>query len=316
MTPLLRPHLDQSDAPTVAIGIATYRRPELLGELLSSLRSMSRPIAVRIVVVDNDAAASAQPVAQAYSDVVDQYLVEPAPGIAEARNRFLDSLTDEAFIAFVDDDERVDPDWLVRLWEAHLDYSADVVVGPVISEYPPDSPAWIVEGNFFDRPRALTGTLVELAATNNVLVATAALRKLSNPRFDPAYSVTGGSDSDLFHRIRRSGTQLVWCDEAIVRERVPHERMTSAWINKRARRTGSVRARLLIAENRYLRVLAEGMARTALGALKIASRKLRRLPLRADELNMYNRGLGQFDALRGRFGREYARGDVATPPTD
>ncbi|ALJ19074.1 glycosyltransferase family 2 protein [Microbacterium sp. No. 7] len=293
--------------PAVAIGIATYRRPALLRQLLESLRDLERPVPVSVYVVDNDADGSAREVAAEFADLDVRYSVEPAPGIAEARNAFLRAVADETHVAFVDDDERVAPDWLVRLWDAAHAYDAEVVAGPVVPVFPPNAPTWAIAGGFFERPRVATGQRMPLAATNNSLVRRTALQRLDSPWFDPAFSRTGGSDSDLFHRMVAAGATIVWCDEAVVEEDVPLERMTWEWVKRRAERTGNVRARLLLNDGKRLRVGVEGVARLAVGGLRITTRTLRRRPVDAHALNTWMRGLGLLRAMRGDLIQEYQR---------
>ena len=48
-------------------------------------------------------------------------------------------------------------------------------------------------------------------------------------RFDGRFRHTGGSDNDLFRRFTRAGGQIVWIDEAILREEFPVERMNLRW---------------------------------------------------------------------------------------
>lgn len=292
---------------TVAVGIATYRRPELLAELLDSLHSVSVPGQMTVYVVDNDPLASGREVSNDYRHVVHRYVVEENAGIAEARNRFLDELGDETHLVFVDDDERVDRNWLIELTSTMDRFDSDVVAGPVVPIFPDDAPRWAVEGGFFERPRHDTGTRLVLAATNNVLVKRSTLEELESPRFDISFSETGGSDSELFNRMVKTGAVIVWCDEAIVSELVPHWRMTREWVSKRAERTGNVRARLLMQDRRYFRVAIEGVGRMLFGAFKVARCRVQRRDVNADALNTWMRGRGLLKALTGNVVREYAR---------
>ena len=62
--------------------------------------------------------------------------------------------------------------------------------------------------------------------------------------FDARLAASGGEDCDFFWRCMNGGARLVWCDEAVVRERVPAERMNRAWLLKRAYNGGRSFARL------------------------------------------------------------------------
>lgn len=297
------------DATTasVGIGVATYRRPELLHNLLLSLATTASISEVCVYVVDNDANESGREVCEIDYGFRLIYAVEPKPGIAAARNSFLDLAKAEDFLIFIDDDEFVDEDWLSELRSAQAELCADVVWGPVIPVFPPSAPAWAIQGGFFDRDRHSTGHELKLAATNNAIVRREAIEKLTEPRFRESFSETGGSDSDLFHRMYRSGAVIRWCDEAIVREHVPTERMTWDWVAQRAERTGNVRARLLMSDGHRNQVVLEGMARVGVGAFRNVVGKIRGKVPTSREVNTYRRGLGMLRALRGSYVREYRR---------
>lgn len=298
-----------ADAATgrIAIGIATYRRPDLLRQLLASLADVQFAGQMNVYVVDNDAEGSGREIAANFGELVTSYVIESEAGIAQARNRFLEIIADEEFVVFVDDDEWVEQDWLSRLAETMDAFQVEVVAGPVLPVFPVDAPDWAVNGGFYERQRHSTGTQLTLAATNNVLVRRDALERLESPRFDTNFSLTGGSDSDLFNRMVQAGAAIVWCDEAIVSETVPHDRMTWQWVRRRAERTGNVRARLLLQDGRRLRVVVEGVGRMLTGGVKVALRHLRRQPQTATSLNTWERGKGMLRALRGNLVDEYRR---------
>ena len=106
-------------ALNITVCILTFRRPDglakLLETLLRQLHEPSRPYALTVLVVDNDAAGSAGAIVDRYRDSSAYelvYVVEPRQGIPLARNRALDSApagTD--LVVFIDDDE-----WPVDTW--------------------------------------------------------------------------------------------------------------------------------------------------------------------------------------------------------
>jgi len=235
-------------AGTVAIDVcvATFRRPQVLDKLLTSLlRQDLHGITMRVIVVDNDHLQTARPVVDAFRlrsrlDVV--YDVEPEQNIALARNRTLKHLESDYF-AFVDDDEMVSEHWLHRLLDAARRYQADIVFGPVISVFPANPPSW-VEKNF-QRPRRPTGQEVLTGGAGNALVRRAILRT-GIPAFDPSFGLTGGEDTDFFYRMHLAGHRLVWCDEAWAKEPVPSDRISLEWLRRRGFRSGQNYARIFI----------------------------------------------------------------------
>lgn len=289
------------------ISIATYKRPELLDDLLQSLEPEVHGADVRIVVVDNDADASARAVCEASTLDID-YVVEPRPGIAAARNRGLDRVADEdRFLIFVDDDERVLSGWLTQLGEAQRRYDADVISGPVVSVLPADAPKWIARGGFIQRARFRTGEPSLSPATNNTLVRLDYLRSLGFPRFDETFSLTGGSDTAFFRVLRDAGARMVWCDEAVVHEDVPAARANLAWIWRRGIREGNVSGRMLLRQRSRPRVVLAGIARVLYGVAATAKDLVLGRGFQARSAAYITRGVGWIGASRGRLITEYAR---------
>jgi glycosyltransferase involved in cell wall biosynthesis len=230
--------------PLVSICVITYRRPEGLKRLISSLAKLEsgeHSARIELNVVDNDPGESARDICcQAGGDApfaVD-YAVEPKRGIPFARNRSVAMITPEAeFAVFVDDDETVASNWLDELLRVQRDTNADVVAGPVLPEYLVPPPSWVVRGRFHELTRHPTGARVNRAYTNNTLIHTALLRQMGPP-FDERLALTGGSDTHFFRRVHEAGYKIVWADEAVVFDCVPPSRMTLRWILQRAFRLG------------------------------------------------------------------------------
>ena len=183
----------------VVIAVLTYRRPAELAALLPELtrQALGRP-AVRVLVIDNDPAASGASVVSSLKSDAVRYVHEPRPGIAAARNRALDEATSYDLLIFIDDDEWPNPTWLESMLEVHDRTASAAVVGPVISEYAAEPDPWIKAGRFFDRRRLPSGTLIDVAATNNLLLDLRQVRAFGL-RFDEAFGLSGGSDT-LFTR--------------------------------------------------------------------------------------------------------------------
>jgi cellulose synthase/poly-beta-1,6-N-acetylglucosamine synthase-like glycosyltransferase len=280
----------------------------LLAHTLRSLTQQECDSTYRVVVIDNDPSGSAKKVVVEFEDqLMLEYAVEPEPGIVAARNAFLARIESEEFIAFIDDDETAAASWLQELLTAAERFSADVVAGPVIPILPATAPRWAAVGGFFERSRHVTGTKVVLAATNNALVRRSMLLRMHSPRFNPAFSSTGGSDSELFARLHDAGASIVWCNEAVVSEEVPEARISWHWVARRAQRTGNVRARLLLERGRWARTVIEGIGRVCLGSVKCTYRIITFRKLNAWSLNTLCRGIGMLSAIRGVYIHEYKR---------
>ncbi len=229
----------------VAIGIITYLRPDGLLRVLESLQGLvlADEIEVWIVVVDNDSQRSAESLcATIQSRWPVKYVAEPQRGIPFARNRVIGEAIESAeYVAFIDDDEEAEPQWLGELIKTCQRFQADVSTGPVLPRFTVAPPSWATRGRFFERPRYPTGTLRDRAFTGNVLFGRHVLTAMAADEgwFDERMALTGGSDSLFSQRIHRAGFKIVWSDEAVVHEAVPESRMTKKWVRQRAYRVGT-----------------------------------------------------------------------------
>lgn len=240
---------------TVDIGVATFRRPEFLPKLLDSLASIDVPekCRIRLIIADNDQNGSALPMVANLKEGCQfeiLYILVPSRGISYARNAILE-MVDAEYLAFLDDDETVEPEWLKAMLHAIKFYKADVVFGPVRGNLPVDAPRWALTSPVFVRPSRPSGTTVQTGGSGNVLIKTQILLKLGL-KFDPEFALTGGSDTHFFHQIWKAGHVMVWCSDAVAYEDVPQERLRLTWVLKRSYRGGQCFARVLLAEKPFI----------------------------------------------------------------
>ncbi|MDJ0378968.1 glycosyltransferase family A protein [Cryobacterium sp. PH31-L1] len=314
--------------PRVVIAVLTYRRPadleELLPELLDQAGMVLAP--VEIIVIDNDPDAGARALVTDTSWLEEgrpastgptsiRYVHEPTPGIASARNRALQEGQSADLLIFIDDDERPSSHWLVQLLDTYSTYRPAAVVGPVLSQYDIEPDQWIRAGGFFERRRFTTGTPVSLAATNNLLLDLAQVRRLELS-FDERFGLSGGSDSLFTRQLHQRGGQMIWCDEAIVIDIVPADRLTREWVLQRAFRMGNTWSRINLDDTENgKRVLvrmtlqARGAARVCGGIVRyLAGSLVGQVPLRARGLRTAARGAGMLAGSVGSVYHEYKRG--------
>ena len=301
---------------STVVAVLTYRRPDQLRLLLPELvRQGGGRAEVRVLVVDNDPAASGGPVVEALGDASVRYVHEPRPGIAAARNRALDESLDDDVLVFIDDDEWPNATWLDSMLDVHARTSCAAVVGPVVSEFAAEPDAWVTAGRFFDRRRLPSGTHVDVAATNNLLLDLRQVRAFGL-QFDEAFGLSGGSDTLFTRELHRRGGTLVWCDEAVVIDQVPVERLTRRWVLLRALRSGNSWSRTSIkistsaAERARVRVqlTGRGALRTVSGAAQfIGGCIMRSKPHQARGLRTAMRGGGMLAGAYGYIYSEYRR---------
>lgn len=299
--------------PVVVVAIVTYRRPDDLRTALTAVLPEARASDAGVLVVDNDPAGSAREVVAAFATDGVEYTSEPTPGIAAARNRAMSTTADSRFVVFLDDDEQPEPGWLQALLATARDSGAAAVAGPVVSVYDVEPDAWVRAGRFFDRRRLPTGTRIDQAATNNLLLDH---DQLDGLRFDPAFGLTGGSDTLFTRTLARRGRRLVWCDEAVVLDRVPVGRIERSWVLRRAFRMSNtgVRVDLVLATGVIARSVvrvrdaARGLTRVAGGGASMLLGALTRSRgRRVRGLRTVVRGAGMVSATVGHVHAEYRR---------
>lgn len=226
--------------PDVSICIATFRRPRGLVRLLESLARLRLPegLVVEIIVVDNDAAAEARSQALATSEAARnvRWFVEPTQNISLARNRAVSEARGR-FVAFIDDDEVADENWLAAFWGAAESGAGDGFFGPVLPRLDTIAIPWLDVETFFSRTRHPSGTRI---GVREVLNGNALVRRslFADCIYDPAWGRTGGEDNELFDRMLTAGARFLWCDEAIVHETIPASRYRLGWLARRAFRGG------------------------------------------------------------------------------
>lgn len=298
----------------VVVAVASFRRPR---ELLITLGSVNVAIArfakdgnvARLLVVDNDPDRTAHPVCH---ELGIEVVSEPTPGIAAARNRALDCRLQGEHLAFIDDDEAASSDWIVELTRTLVSHRAAAVFGPVLPVFPEGAPGLVVRGGFFDRKGADSRGRPVHPATNNVLIAAHVLDASPDLRFNEAFSLTGGSDTDFFKRLREMSPDhaYAWSSAASVDEFVPRDRATVRWIWRRNVRLGNVSARIRFGSAPKVLVGALGLARVLWAVPATALAAVTRMKV-ASAVTQIPKGLGMIQWAIGSVTVEYARVDKA-----
>lgn len=231
-----------------SICIATYQRPKLLEKLLISISNLQtlESQETEVIIVDNDINESARSVFEHFTNSYHnlKYFVQPLKNISITRNEAVRNAKGQ-YIAFIDDDEHAEPDWLTQLVDTIEKYNADVVIGRIISEFPPNTAEWVKSTFLFNRLAAKTGEKPYYTYTGNCIIRRSVLEKLEGP-FDVRYGISGGEDTQLFSRIHLNGGKIVSCYEAVTYEFVPKERTRLLWQIKRAFRVGNNYCRRVI----------------------------------------------------------------------
>src|SRR3954452_2903372 len=245
------PALRSAEEGEIALSavICTYNRYDLLPEAIESLAGQDVPAGLlEIIVVDNspDQAGAAR-FGQRYAGLSNlTYLVEPKPGLSNARNIGTAAALGR-IVAFIDDDARACRSWAKELLHAHtaFDGRAGIVGGPIVPRWADEKPAWI------GKPLLAYLSLVDLGHE---------LRELStgewlagcNISFDRASLISAGGFStrlgrigsgstllsndevEASERVRALGKVAIYAPKALVEHVIPSERLTQSWFRRRA----------------------------------------------------------------------------------
>ncbi|HEV7249482.1 MAG TPA: glycosyltransferase family 2 protein [Shinella sp.] len=285
----------------IDIAVCTFRR-EAVSETLASLARLTVPhgVQLRVIVADNDIEPSARErVAAARLPMDIAYVHCPAGNISIARNACLDH-ADADFIAFVDDDETVEPQWLDRLLAEANKSAADVVLGPVRAIYAADAPAWMRRGDFHSTLPVWVGGEIRTGYTCNVLMRLAA-PSITGRRFDLTLGRSGGEDTAFFDAVHAAGGRIAFAEEAWVQEPVPANRARFAWLAQRRLRMGQTHGRLLAERHEgFARLTAAALATAKCAACFTSAAAFVLLPVRRNRFVL--RGLLHAGAVGGLFG--------------
>ena len=211
----------------VAICVCTYKRPKMLERCINSLIAQSNDgrLTPMIVVVDNDAERSAFPIVGHKSDHSPfpiYYEHQPKRGIAAARNSALDRAMElrTDWIAFLDDDEWAEPDWIMQLMNCDY-HDTPVLYGLRIMHIPDPMPFWALPPVASKRAE---GASMKTAFTHNVRFSADLVR--AGLRFDEGLNLAGGEDTQFFTAAYKLGFKIRHTRRAVTNETHHPERLT------------------------------------------------------------------------------------------
>ncbi|MFN8606523.1 MAG: glycosyltransferase family A protein [Vulcanimicrobiota bacterium] len=223
----------------VSIIVPTYNRLDFLRATVASLLALERPAGVdyELVVVDNGGQDGSFDWLQSQTGV--RSFREERPGESQARNRGIEEARGD-WLAFVDDDELAEPDWLLRLWKAAQELSSRVVTGSVWLQMP----EWQLTGlgpvvrQFLGEERGSARQPYRgrrLPALCNVLIH----RQLFHQYGLFNTNLTVASDTEFFWRLAR-GHEPMWFEPAArLWHQVPAFRLEPSFLLARALWQGS-----------------------------------------------------------------------------
>jgi len=220
-----------------SIAIPTFRRPTYLADLLKDLAQQQGNFDwsnYEILICDNDALESAKGTFHAYSFpgcLRYSYFSVKEQNISLARNKLVEESSCDAII-FVDDDQRVNRDFLAnveKFWLERVNQiaGAKFQVNPIFDS---SEPKWFRQRRLYSGCLPENGSPIVTFATNGCILKTELLKHF---KFNALFGRTGGEDFELFLRATKEGYWFASARSITVLERVPQERETLVYLLKR-----------------------------------------------------------------------------------
>ncbi len=263
----------------VCVYVCTYRRNDALARMLDSLDVAAREAVsvarLGVVVVDDNPDGAAEPVVAAAANAFPlglHYRHSGAGNIAVARNAGLEvAMAIAPWVAMVDDDQVVVPDWLVELLRVQREHDADAVTAPVYPRFGSDAPRWLHTQPFAElwgTPARPDGAAVTDLQTANSLISTEFLTAHPEVRFSPDLGEAGGEDMVFYRMALDAGLKAHYSHHAVNWEIEPPERATYRYQLRRNLWHGNTEAvtNLRAGRDRRVRLLARAAKRGALAA--------------------------------------------------
>lgn len=303
----------------IALVVCTCNRPKGLERVVTSLAKLQMPshYLAQLLIIDNSADGNARQTVEQLKAGLPwevQYVHETKSGISFARNAALEYVIPRQFdyMASVDDDMHVDPEWLVELIEIATSSSDAAVIGRRKIDYPGEKHWWVDEAYRLDSHEPADGALLEQGHTGGCLVKLDCVRSLKL-RFDEDLSKSGGEDTLFFAQILDNGDNIRFASKAISYEVLGADRMRVRWWLKRWYRTGNTSALVSMATNHSsrFRVFYDGVVRVTLGlagTVLCMPWLMRRRTKGMRAVRMVFRGSGYIAAVMGARYDEYAEG--------
>jgi glycosyltransferase involved in cell wall biosynthesis len=126
------------------------------------------------------------------------------PGLVSARNRAMSLALafHPEFLAFIDDDEVPEADWLSNLIRRVEETGADFASGPIVPEYTAPPPRWATEGEFFHASR-------DSFRTSNLILCASCLPENESQWFQHEFNFSGGEVNEFLGRLVANGAAHV-----------------------------------------------------------------------------------------------------------
>ncbi len=245
----------------ILICICTRERDQMLAAAAAAVGRLARPedYEVELLIVENETSPRQADVIKGFDIGMPlHYRHEPALGLVMARNRALETAIElgAQWVAFTDDDQEVEPDWLTAYQTAlRANPQQKILTGPYWYKYPEDFSPYRRRQR--DRAHAESVELNTIMGGNCLIHRDIFGPNGLNLRFNLIFNFTGCEDTEYGLRAAAAGFPFIWVKSAVVREALSGHRATyrdqwirSMWIRSniwRARRGLETRVQITLA---------------------------------------------------------------------
>lgn len=235
--------------------ICTHNRAEMLGRALASLNAAVRPAGCQVspLVGANNCCDLTVPNLQRYRKNAAargwlqlECFEEPVTGKSRTLNHAVTLLRDDA-VALVDDDHRVDRDYLVRICEALEAYpEATLFCGRILPDWDGSEPAWVHDtGPYRIYPlpipcydqgaanRPVTAEHGPLPGGGNLFLRTAVFGRIGGFSTDlgpHGHDLCGGEDTEFVFAALQKGERLQYVSEVLQYHYVDKQRFRLSYL--------------------------------------------------------------------------------------
>ena len=227
----------------ISVVIPTYNRCQVVTEAIQSvLAQQSDGLRYEVIVVDNNSPDNTREVVSSFSNgkIPVRYVFAGQQGNAYARNAGIKE-AHAPIVAFIDDDIRAAPDWLVTIKKTFAQHpQVGFIGGKVLPVWKVTPPGWLTSrhwmplglqdhGNkeFFLEPVRVTGVIsANLAVRRDLLERVG----MFSPRLQMVKGSIGGmEDHDLVNRLWAEGITGMYVPELVVETSIGSERTRKSY---------------------------------------------------------------------------------------
>jgi glycosyltransferase involved in cell wall biosynthesis len=243
--------MDHMSRVDISVVVVTHNRAAMLSRGLKTIVNQVTDdrFSYEVLVVDDGSTDNTAAVVQQAIENSDnhslslRYIHQVKSGIGSARNKGVMEARGR-WIAFFDDDQLADPDWLAELYRVARTGGADCVDGQVNILFPagfhPGPKVRAMFGEKFVKRDIKRKSPIDTLGTGNILINRYLFDKLGY--FDVAYEVA--EDADFFMRVAQGGFKICYAHKALIHHVIPESRLQISSIGKTFFKGGVARAQI------------------------------------------------------------------------